>query len=146
LSACATSDRESIGDRAASPEDRGVVNLTQEFAMGTDAISPLRQRMIEDMSARQLHPVTQKGHVRLQAVCGIPEALARDRYRRGYSSIPAAAGRERDEHLQSQPHHDGAQVPVPRDAAALGAGTFDFVARCQSVDRQAARFGEGVGA
>jgi site-specific recombinase XerD len=32
--------------------------------MGTDAISPLRQRMIEDMSARQLHPLTQKGHIR----------------------------------------------------------------------------------
>jgi len=32
--------------------------------MGTDAISPLRQRMIEDMSARQLHPVTQKSHIR----------------------------------------------------------------------------------
>ena len=32
--------------------------------MGTDAISPLRQRMIEDMSARQLHPLTQRGHIR----------------------------------------------------------------------------------
>ena len=32
--------------------------------MGTDAISPLRQRMIEDMSARQLTPPTQKGHIR----------------------------------------------------------------------------------
>ena len=32
--------------------------------MSTDAISPLRQRMIEDMTARQLHPVTQKGHIR----------------------------------------------------------------------------------
>jgi integrase/recombinase XerD len=32
--------------------------------MGTDAISPLRQRMIEDMSARQLHPVTQKSQIR----------------------------------------------------------------------------------
>ena len=32
--------------------------------MSTDAISPLRHRMIEDMSARQLHPVTQKGHIR----------------------------------------------------------------------------------
>ena len=31
--------------------------------MGTDAISPLRQRMIEDMSARQLTPPTQKGHI-----------------------------------------------------------------------------------
>ena len=27
-------------------------------------ISPLRHRMIEDMSARQLHTVTQKGHIR----------------------------------------------------------------------------------
>jgi site-specific recombinase XerD len=53
-----------MGDWAASPEDRGVVNLTQEFAMGTDAISPLRQRMIEDMSARQLSPPTQKSHIR----------------------------------------------------------------------------------
>ena len=27
-------------------------------------ISPLRQRMIEDMNARKLHPLTQKGHIR----------------------------------------------------------------------------------
>ena len=32
--------------------------------MGTDAISPLRQRMIEDMTARQLHAATQKSHIR----------------------------------------------------------------------------------
>ena len=32
--------------------------------MGTDTISPLRQRMIEDMSGRQLHPATQKAHIR----------------------------------------------------------------------------------
>ena len=32
--------------------------------MGTDAISPLRQRMIEDMSARQLRPATQTSHIR----------------------------------------------------------------------------------
>ena len=32
--------------------------------MSTDAISPLRQRMNEDMSARQLHPLTQRGHIR----------------------------------------------------------------------------------
>jgi hypothetical protein len=52
-----------IGDWAASPEDRGVVNLTQEFAMGTDAISPLRQRMIEDMVARKLGPQSQRSHI-----------------------------------------------------------------------------------
>jgi hypothetical protein len=27
-------------------------------------ISPLRQRMIEDMNARKLHALTQKGHIR----------------------------------------------------------------------------------
>ena len=32
--------------------------------MSTDTISPLRQRMIEDMSGRQLHPATQKAHIR----------------------------------------------------------------------------------
>ena len=31
--------------------------------MSTDAISPLRQRMIEDMSARKLNPHTQRSHV-----------------------------------------------------------------------------------
>jgi integrase/recombinase XerD len=30
----------------------------------SSTISPLRQRMIEDMSARQLTPPTQKGHIR----------------------------------------------------------------------------------
>jgi integrase/recombinase XerD len=32
--------------------------------MSTITISPLRQRMIEDMSARKLNPLTQKGHIR----------------------------------------------------------------------------------
>ena len=32
--------------------------------MSTDSVSPLRQRMIEDMSARLLSPPTQKGHIR----------------------------------------------------------------------------------
>jgi len=32
--------------------------------MSTDAISPLRQRMIEDMSARKLNPHKQRSHIR----------------------------------------------------------------------------------
>jgi site-specific recombinase XerD len=32
--------------------------------MTTDAITPLRQRMIEDMNARKLCPATQRGHIR----------------------------------------------------------------------------------
>jgi hypothetical protein len=31
--------------------------------MGTDAISPLRQRMIEDMAARQLGRHSQRSHI-----------------------------------------------------------------------------------
>src|SRR5260370_38337418 len=31
--------------------------------MSTDAISPLRRRMIEDMSARKLNPHTQRSHI-----------------------------------------------------------------------------------
>jgi integrase/recombinase XerD len=31
--------------------------------MSTDAVSPLRQRMIEDMSARKLNPHTQRSHI-----------------------------------------------------------------------------------
>jgi hypothetical protein len=31
--------------------------------MSTDAISPLRQRMIEDMNARKLNPHTQRSHI-----------------------------------------------------------------------------------
>src|ERR1700738_3226678 len=31
--------------------------------MSTDAISPLRQRMLEDMSARKLNPHTQRSHI-----------------------------------------------------------------------------------
>ena len=32
--------------------------------MNTDVISPLRQRMIEDMNARKLCAGTQRGHIR----------------------------------------------------------------------------------
>ena len=32
--------------------------------MTADTISPLRQRMIEDMNARKLSPGTQRGHIR----------------------------------------------------------------------------------
>src|SRR6202163_3004709 len=36
----------------------------QELPMSTEAITPLRQRMIEDMNARKLCAGTQRGHVR----------------------------------------------------------------------------------
>ena len=44
--------------------------------MSTDTISPLRQRMIEDMNARKLCAGTQKGHIRMQAVHCFPQAFS----------------------------------------------------------------------
>jgi hypothetical protein len=38
--------------------DRSVFNLTQEFPMSTDAISPLRELMVEEMSARKLFRIS----------------------------------------------------------------------------------------
>ena len=95
--------------------------------MGTDAISPLRQRMIEDMSARQLHPLTQKGHIRVckrfaSFLKRSPETATADDIRRFQLHLA-----ESDiEHLSSQLHDDGAEVPVPGDAAALGSGGGDL--------------------
>src|SRR4249920_1976466 len=53
--------------RGAPLEDRGLRNLTQglELPMTTPTnVSPLRQRMIEDMVARRMVPGTQVGHIR----------------------------------------------------------------------------------
>jgi len=36
--------------------------------MSTDTISPLRQRMIEDMNARKLCAATQTGHIRIAEI------------------------------------------------------------------------------
>jgi hypothetical protein len=46
-------------------KDRGLKNLTQEkLPMNTDTtVSPLRQRMIEDMAARKLGPYSQRSHI-----------------------------------------------------------------------------------
>jgi integrase len=52
--------------------------------MCTEAISPLRQRMIKDMNARKLSAQTQRGHIRS---C---KRFARHGYGRGHSPVPAA--------------------------------------------------------
>ncbi len=88
--------------------------------MSTDSISPLRQRMIEDMSARKLNPHTQRIHIssckRFAAYLKrSPESATTDEIRLFQLHLT-----ETGEHLQSQPHHDRAPVLVPRDAAALG--------------------------
>jgi hypothetical protein len=46
--------------------------------MNTDAVTPLRHRMIEDVDGRKLSAGTQRGHIRsLQAVCCISQSLPR---------------------------------------------------------------------
>jgi hypothetical protein len=41
-----------------------------EFSMSeTNTVSPLRQRMLEDMAARKLNPATQRGHTMPNACC-----------------------------------------------------------------------------
>ena len=95
--------------------------------MSTDAVSPLRQRMIEDMNARKLGAHTQRGHIsQLQAVRCVSEALPRHGDSGGHPPVPAAPGRDGREHLQPQPHHDRAAVLVPRDAAATGSCRRDL--------------------
>jgi len=61
--------------------------------MSTDAIGPLRQRMIEDMRARKLNPHTQRNHTalkQLHAVRRVFEAFARHGYSRRDPPVPAA--------------------------------------------------------
>src|SRR6202171_5254220 len=52
-----------MAGRGPFPEDEVSSTSLRRVPMSTDAISPLRQRMIEDMSARKLNPHTQGSHI-----------------------------------------------------------------------------------
>ena len=86
----------------------------------TDTVSPLRQRMIEDMAARKLNPHTQRSHIssckRFAAwLKRSPDTATADEVRQ----IPAAPHRERRQHLQPQPDHDRVRLrPRHHDLAA----------------------------
>src|SRR3954452_12843780 len=58
-------ERSWVAGEAACLEDRGVPqpHSRQELAMTTKAITPLRQRMMEDMSARKLGPHSKRSHI-----------------------------------------------------------------------------------
>jgi hypothetical protein len=84
----------------------------------TKTVSPLRQRMIEDMAARKLNPHTQRSHIssckRFAAwLKRSPDTATPDEVR-----FPTAPRRERSEHLQPQPDHDRGAVFVPRHTAS----------------------------
>ena len=107
--------------------------------MSTDTtVSPLRQRMIEDMAARKLGRHAQRSHIhscrRFAAFLGrSPDTATAD----DVPPLPAAPGRERTEYLQSQPDHDGGEVSVPRHAAAARSRREVFARdRARKVDRQ----------
>jgi hypothetical protein len=70
--------------------------------MSTDTVTPLRQRMIEDMNARKLSAGTQRGT--FTAVSGSlhPQAIARHGHDRGHPPVPAASNQGGREHLQRQ--------------------------------------------
>src|ERR1700730_10762590 len=98
-------------------------SLRMELSMSdTRTVSPLRQRMIEDMAARTLNPHTQRSHISSCKRFAAAEAFARYSDARRGSAFPTAPHRERSEHLQPQPDHDRGAVFVPRHAASPRSG------------------------
>jgi hypothetical protein len=88
--------------------------------MTTEAITPLRQRMIEDMNARKLCAGTQRGHIRsCKRFAAFLKRVSRDGHVRGHPPVPAAVGGDGREHLHPQRHHDRVALLVPGDAAAV---------------------------
>jgi hypothetical protein len=88
--------------------------------MTTEAIPPLRQRMIEDMDARKLCAGTQRGHIRscrrfAAFLKRSPETATFEDIRRFQLHLGEIG-------VHPQLHHDRAAVLVPGDATAAGSG------------------------
>src|ERR1044071_5232129 len=87
--------------------------------MTTKAITPLRQRMIEDMNARKLCAGTQRGHIR---ACKRFAAFLK----RSPDTATLDDIRRFQLHLAAQRHDGRAAFLVSRDAAAFGLGGRDL--------------------
>src|SRR6516165_1415342 len=90
--------------------------------MSTDAVTPLRHRMIEDMNARKLSAGTQRGHVRsckrfAAFLHRSPDTATTEDIRRFQLHL-AEAGVS----ICNRKHHDRAAVLIPRNPAATGSG------------------------
>src|SRR5258707_13235967 len=88
--------------------------------MTDEAMSPLRRRMIEDMTIRKLAPKTQQGYIRtirdFAAFLGrSPDTASFDDVRR----FQLASGGERRTHSHSQSHRGFASVFLQGHAQAL---------------------------
>ena len=85
----------------------------------TNTVSPLRQHMIEDMTARKLNPHTQRSYIhsckRFAAFLKrSPGTATPDEIRRFQLHLIESGA----EHLQPQSDHDRGAVLVPRHATA----------------------------
>jgi len=94
-------------------------SLRMELSMSdTKTVSPLRQRMIEDMAARKLNPHTQaQPHFELQAVRRLAEAFARYSDARRGAAFPTAphlmkAAAETTLAIAADPKRLGARIGV----------------------------------
>ena len=95
--------------------------------MSTNTVSPLRQRMIEDMNARKLCAGTQRGHVRsckrfAAFLKRSPDTATPDDIRRFQLHL-AETGVSM---CTRNGIMTGAEVLVARDAAAIGFGCRDL--------------------
>ena len=95
--------------------------------MSTDAVTPLRHRMIEDMNARKLCAGTQRGHIhsckRFAAFLNrSPDTATTEDIRRFQLHLTEAGASI----CKSQPHHDRAAILVPGDTAATGSCRRDL--------------------
>src|SRR5438445_12353818 len=83
-------------------------------------VSPLRRRMIEDMTIRKFAPRTQEGYIRaikgFSAFLGAsPDTASAE----DFAPLSAASGLERRRRANHQPRRDGAAVSLPSDAAQV---------------------------
>ena len=65
------------------------------MTQSTHTISPLRQRMIDDMTMRRISRNTQQTYIRaVKKLHPVPRAITRHRNRRGFPVVSIAPGRE----------------------------------------------------
>jgi hypothetical protein len=98
----------------------GVFDLTsaQERPMTDAPASPLRRRMIEDMTIRKFAPRTQEGFIRaVRSFSAFPRGFAGHGELRGRSPLSAAFGLERRRRANHQPHSDSVAFFLHGDAA-----------------------------
>ena len=93
----------------------------------TNSVSPLRQRMIEDMAARKLNPHTQRSHISsCKRFRRLAQTLTRYSDARQGAPLPIAPRRGRRQHLQPENQIPIALAahPAPKLLAASCLGAF----------------------